>query len=630
MSKKLFTKFFVFLLVVGLLFAATQTVQAQGPTTRTVCAEGCDFTTIQAAIDGAAAGDTILVYPGAYDETASGRTLDSGGTYQFGLFFDSAKPGITVQGVKADGSVITAAADVAASIKTNATNSFGYSGVFVEADNITITGLEFLDNYVAGAVDNNKTLEVIGNNFTFKDNVMSVAGGGSLYLNDWSYDSGTGISRFESYNISENLFKFGASVDISSGVGVSGLASGRVIADNTFTADGEDVYWANISFNGTIPSIGWFVYPVGGATITGNTFIGGEMPIRSRGIVEDDFDWASYITGNNFEKAVIAWDTVNNKPRSYTYACGSYTCENTILIGTVIQDEIGHAQPGDEVRVIKGTFIEDITIDKDITLVGIPDPFAVSPVVVVDGLVTLTADGASVSNLKIAPGNVSGQVAAVSIYASNTTVSGNLIDGMVGDNTASIKGIFAYGGSATALENITVSGNTIKNISNPGTLVKGTDGIQIQGNLIGVDVTNNIIQNISSQGWAFGIEVTPSGANPTLPPQDVVITGNTISNISAVTYPGIALSVDAYNAANPANASEVTVNLNRFNLLPVVNKDGVHSLNAENNWWGTAIGPQPSMMFGTMDASPWCTNPECTLFAPDPLPIKIYLPLIYR
>ena len=331
---------------------------------------GFEFSTIQAAIDTVDIGGIVNVFPGAYNETALGRTLDNGGTYQFGLFFDSAKPGITLQGVKADGTVITDAVDVVASIKTNATNSFGYSGVFVEADDITITGFEFLDNYVLGAVDNNKTLEVIGDNFAFKDNVMSVAGGGSLYLNDWSYDSGTGISRVETYNISENLFKFGASVDISSGVGVSGLAASRVIANNTFTADGEDVYWANISFNGTIPSVGWFVYPVGGATITGNTFVGGEMPIRSRGIVEDDFNWASYITGNNFEKAVIAWDIVNDKPRAYTYTSGPYTLNNVILIGTIIQDEIGHAQPGDEVRVIKGTFNEAVNVNKAVTIVG--------------------------------------------------------------------------------------------------------------------------------------------------------------------------------------------------------------------------------------------------------------------
>ena len=69
MSKKLFGKFFIFLLVVGLLFAAAPTKQAQAATI-TVCNTGgpCDYTTIQAAINAATAGDTITVAAGTYIE----------------------------------------------------------------------------------------------------------------------------------------------------------------------------------------------------------------------------------------------------------------------------------------------------------------------------------------------------------------------------------------------------------------------------------------------------------------------------------------------------------------------------------------------------------------------------------
>lgn len=100
------------------------------------------FASIQAGIDAVLAGGTVNVYPGTYNETAASRYLYSNvGPYQFGLFFADEKPGVTVQGLKADGSPITAYADVAATVTTNATNSFGTSGVFVEADNTTIAGL---------------------------------------------------------------------------------------------------------------------------------------------------------------------------------------------------------------------------------------------------------------------------------------------------------------------------------------------------------------------------------------------------------------------------------------------------------------------------------------------------------
>src|SRR5690349_7666581 len=63
-------------------------------------------TTIQAAINAATAGDTILVYPGHYQETAPNSTLTTSGgagTYTFGLFLPFAKPGITIEGVDAGG-----------------------------------------------------------------------------------------------------------------------------------------------------------------------------------------------------------------------------------------------------------------------------------------------------------------------------------------------------------------------------------------------------------------------------------------------------------------------------------------------------------------------------------------------
>ena len=61
----------------------------------------------------------------------------------------------------------------------------------------------------------------------------------------------------------------GGSVDVASGAGYTGAAADRKIINNKFTADGAAPYWALVSFNGIVPSVGWFTYPVGGATVTG-------------------------------------------------------------------------------------------------------------------------------------------------------------------------------------------------------------------------------------------------------------------------------------------------------------------------------------------------------------------------
>lgn len=327
------------------------------------------FTTIQEAIDAAAQDAMIYIYPGNYDETAMDRYLFNGsGPYQFGLFFGEGKDSLTLQGVDANGLPITDYMEVVASITTNATNSFGYSGIFVEANDITIAGLKILEN-VPG---DNKTIEVIGDNFAFRNSVMSVPNSGSLYLNDWRYDEGTSTSYVETYTIENNLFQYNSTVDISSGVGVTGDVANRLIQNNLFTTDGAAGIYASVSFNGDIPDIGWFNYPVGGAIITGNTFEGSLISIRSRGIVEEgDFDWQSYWLGNSFDEAVVAWDVLSNTPRSYEYSSSSgATFSNTRRIGSVIQEEVDLAEAGDEVWVAPGLYPENISIAKSIALIG--------------------------------------------------------------------------------------------------------------------------------------------------------------------------------------------------------------------------------------------------------------------
>lgn len=319
---------------------------------------GAPFQTIQEAIDAAVDGDTIYVFPGTYSETASGRTVSTltGATYQFGLFFEEGKDGISIVGIDEDGNVITDANDPnTPDIITNSTSNFGPSGVFVDANNITIQGIDIKSN----TSGDNKSIEVIGDGFTLRDSNIDVSGG-SVYINDFT---GAG-TRVNSFTIEGNNFNTGSTLDIASGAGAASPETDRVITGNTFNGNGATTR-ALISFSGGGQP--WYVYPVGGAVITGNTFKDADQYIRARGAyTEAQFDWATYFADNIFTSGAAFVTDSADETRSYSYA--TYT--NVRRIGRTISGELSNAVAGDTVHVGTGLYNEDIVLDKAVALIG--------------------------------------------------------------------------------------------------------------------------------------------------------------------------------------------------------------------------------------------------------------------
>lgn len=338
------------------------------------------YTTIQAAIDAAEAGDTIMVYPGTYNETATDRSVN-GASYQFGLFFGTST--VTLQAVTSGTVIIT----------TNATNSFGNSGTFVAADNITISGITFAEN-IPGT---NKTIEVIGDNFTLTNSKISETNG-SVYVNDF-----TTAEKVNKFTITNNVFDNASTISIASGSGSSAAspATDRVITGNTFK--GVSTVYARVSFSGA-GGQPWYTLPVGGAVITGNTFEGeNKWHIRARGdYANAQFNWKSIWENNTFVKGSMALkdlDTFTVREYAYTPYTNvrsisgdlAWTKSNASSTDAVLLK--GYVEVPASVVVTSGTTTATIDLDTQLTasttngtvLVFIPEGTVISGPTTWDG-----------------------------------------------------------------------------------------------------------------------------------------------------------------------------------------------------------------------------------------------------
>jgi len=136
---------------------------------------------------------------------------------------------------------------------------------------------------------------------------------------------------------------------------------------------------------------------------------------------------------------------------------------------------------------------------------------------------------------------------------------------------------------------LTVDGNQLTG----GGATEDADGIYIgdippyPAGSITATITNNTIS-----GWKHGIHLV-SSVDP-----GSTITMNAITNS---TGPGSGIHIEA-----AVDATHVAVHYNNIvgNLDYGVYNGGSGTLNAENNWWGTASGPG-AFVNGDIDASPW-------------------------
>ncbi|MFI5394004.1 MAG: right-handed parallel beta-helix repeat-containing protein [Candidatus Binatia bacterium] len=470
--------------------------------------------TIQHAIDAACPGGIVRVFPGTYSETATAPNPPACSGDTVGLYIGTS--GITIQGVDSSGTAITDPNLVQATVNTNSNLCFGPDGIFVLGDNVTIAGIRVGTN----TGGQNKTIEIGGNNFTLKNcDIADLQG--SVYFNDYNFDTVNNVSHLQTYRIDGNIFEDGVSLDITNGAGFSGPVSGRVVTGNTFnnlatkaSPDPSAEPWPSISFNGSGTGVGWFIYSVGGAVITGNTFNNTApdgQQIRARGTYDNSqFVWASYFSTNTFNRSVVfgAAPSLDLGTFSYSPSPG-VTFNNVRRIGVAIQGEIDHAQAGDTIDVGAGTYPEQVVVNKSLTLQG-----AGAGASIIQAPAVLAGDASGFMNIAtITGGGVSAEISGFTVTGPGPGACGSI-------NT----GIFVRDGAIANIHD-----NTIANISdNPLSGCQNGQGIFVGRAAFSTTGTATITNNLITGYQKGGIVVDNTGSTAT-------ITGNTVTGVGATT-----------------------------------------------------------------------------------------------
>jgi hypothetical protein len=479
------------------------------------------FGRIQDAIDAASAGDTIDVYPGTYDQDeANDRDLLNGGagTTDLNIFVDKS---VTIQGVDEDGNLITNADDVRAFVVPERdTPISNLSTIFVQADDVTITGLD-----VTAYDDpdyNFKTISVIGDNPAITDCKLHAQDQvSSIYMYDPRYDSDADTSYIQSYRFEENYLDAGgiyaSGIRISSGPGWSGDVAGRVISGNTF-----DLGSYGIEFVGP-GGDPWDVYPIGAATIETNSFTGQDKgSVVAWGKYKDavgygDLDWDGVFNDNTFDKSVIV-KTAGDEVRYYDYTGGPPNFYFVRGIYSAIQRYPINAvaQAGDTIYVGPGTYQEQVVINNDLALQGIGNPVIKAPAS--PATFTFPEGGTKQWQPVVfafggtnTGGSISG-AATITVEITGFTIDGN--DRVPAQRSAGILLRNAGG---------TISDNTVENMSVDG---QETFGISVYGDS-DVAITENDISGYARGGIAANGDSVTSA--PLYPTPHAIIEGNTVT-----------------------------------------------------------------------------------------------------
>jgi hypothetical protein len=377
----------------------------------------------------------------------------------------------------------------------------------------------------------------------------------------------------------------------------------------------------------------------GNGSLTGGPFPTIRASAGSDGLIVNNNDFKVF-TGEVGQMALLIVNNVSfvtfnsgNNVINYEHSVfhAALISGTDIYFGS-IQDAIAFASVGATINVVAGTYNQQITVNKDITLYGTVGETIIdlgsTPTYAIK--LEQNCDGATIRNLEIinsygiyVDSNAGGEgyvtIQNNHIHDLFVSVSPELTGGFFvnascwpplenwtiqGNTLKNITGSLSSGLRPENMKNVVISGNTISNMGYSGILLINVDGAIISNNFVnntvragiqvdsyctrGIEITNNIVTkaNTGSHSGYGGIRFygqhTPDPHGD--PPAEITVTGNTCSD----NYNGLAVR-DGENISG----RNISVNSNSFinNSNMGVYHGGTGILDATNNWWGNISGP---------------------------------------
>jgi len=608
MSKKLFGKFFVLLLVVGLLFAVAPTRQAQAADINVTCTGTGDSVALQNAISGATDGDTIFVTGTCVLDTnitvSKDVTLDGGnltakiqvsGT---GYRITMTTPGASLQGFEIE--------------KTDKTG--GQDIIWINASNITVQNNKVHGQFVIGDGEVSRAIVISGGN------------------------SGLLITGNEFYSLRQPAY-------------ISGVTTGTISNNYTHGTKGWVLEGGNLTFTGntwgSVANGNPNVFDIAILTQVGPVYYS-DVPAMSAA------NNNAFIEDQRYSPALLTPVYVDASVPTCT------DCGTARMPYDTIQEGVDRVIPGGTVYVAGGNYTEQVTVNgkNGITIVGAGETSTtiISPAM----LTALTGDrkavfgikgseNVTVKNLTIdgaGKGNSNYRFYGLFYYNSgglidhvtvkdirNTPLdgaqSGVAIYGYVDDATARTittqystaigyqKGGFTFNGAGlTAMvdHNTATGAGQIPNIS--------MNGIQI-----GFGANATVIYNTTSGNYYTGDPAAGLASGILLyQPGNVTVQNNTVttSNLGIALVDGGTVSIkgnvitdNQYSLDLTNNAATVENNQITGSIASALWSDKV--VDASPNWWGSAAGPLAGFIEGPATYIPWCGEAACTTLVYPPV-----------